>query len=319
MAWQIGDTEILVPDISWNTLKDLLDPNKPVAEREVKIQTMMGGGIGEPPFGGYDGPIIIFPEDPDQIPGGEGEEAYGKGKYFRPGYDPGEWQLDWPRLAILLGQQLPEPVYSDGNPELAKENLDAQVPAEVNNLGVVVDEASLNDEQRGFARQIPEAIKNAGVDPDTVEVSFSLEEFPTAPNILFITAENDEQLVERLTQLGEDGHLTDKYIFLYTCGDEGLREFSEWVVEAYGLTGLTVYRDKIHPNTLPIIAGEMYRLAREEPGLAPAELIDQAIQRALEGAVEGAVRQNLDRLRNGWNQLSRQLDLHGDGDLVAQT
>jgi len=317
IAWQIGDAEIVVPDISWDTLNDLLDPERPVAGQEEKIKTALGGGAEQPPFGGDDGPIIIFPEDPDYIPDAEGGDDYDEGRYFPPSYGD-EWSLDWSALAILLGQQLERSVHKDGNPRLAKENLDRQEPVRVDNMGVVVDEASLDEEQKQHARQIPEAIKNAGVTLDANQISFSLDNFPSTSNVLFITAENDEDLVGRLTDLGEAGLLKDKYIVLFTCGDKGLRDFADWVVAEYELTGLHVYRDKIHANTLPIIVGEMYRLAQEKPGLMPAELIDEALKRALEKTMETELKQNLKRYRNSWNQLSRQPDLLGEDVLVAQ-
>jgi hypothetical protein len=206
---------------------------------------------------------------------------------------------------------------------VAKTNLDRQVPVRVENLGVVVDEASLDDEQKTHTRQIPEAIKNVGIDPGAVQVTFSLDEFPSTPNVLFVTAENDEQLVKRLTPLGEAGLLKDKYIVLFTCGDEGLRDFADWVVQEHGLTGLHVYRNKIHANTLPLVVGEVYQLAQEQPGLAPAELVDQAVKRAIENAMRDdtiteKMRQDMSRLGNGWNQLSRLPDFGGEDILVAQ-
>lgn len=316
IAWQVGDAEIVVPDISWDALNILLDPEMPIEGREEKIKTALGGSAGEPPLGGDDGPIIIFPEDPDYVPGAEGGDDYDAGRYFHPSYGD-EWTLDWTALTILLGRQLDRIVHKDGNPVLAKENLDRQEPVSVENMGVVVDEASLNDEQKKHARQIPEAIENAGVALENVQLSFSLDDFPLTSNVLFITAENDKELVERLTRLGK-ANLRDKYIVLLTCGEEGLRDFADWVVQEYELTGLHVYRDKIHASTLPVIVGELYRLAQEEPGLAPAELIDQAVKRALEKAIERELEQNLNRFRNGWNQLSRQLDLHSEDVLVAQ-
>ncbi|MBN1991677.1 MAG: hypothetical protein JW953_03165 [Anaerolineae bacterium] len=318
-AWQVGGQEITLPDISWDTFNALLDPERPVdgrAEKEEKIKAALsGGGDGqEPPF---DGPPIIFPDEEPDIPDGEGGENYDQGSYFPPSDESGQGQpLDSQALAIRLSQWLPnEPVvYLDGNPELAKENLDQQTPARVENLGVVVDETSLNDEQREFARQIPEAVKDAGVTVSDEQISFSLDNFPTTPNVLFITAENDAQLEARLTELGGKNLLRDKYIVLLTCGDEGLRDFANWVVQEYGLTGLHLYRDKIHANTLPLIVGEAYRLAQAEPDLAPAELIDRAIEQAIEKAMEDELKQNLNRLKNnGWNQLSHQLDLLDDG------
>lgn len=317
IAWQVGDTEIVISDLPWDTLPILLDPEMPIEEREEKIAAMLGGGGAMPPFGGDDGPIIIFPEDPDYVPDGEGKESYDEGKYFHPSYGD-EWVLDWPALAILLGQRLQRPVYNDGDPMRAKKNLDQQEPMRVNNIGVVVDEESLDEGQRQYVHQIPEEIRNAGVDPSTAHLSFSLENFSPTSNVLFITAENDQELVKRLTQLGETGQLAGKYIVLLTCGDEGLRDFASWVVREYGLTGLHVYRDKIHANTLPVVVGEVYRLAQEEPGLMPAEAIEQAVERALERALEDELKQNLHRLRNGWNQLSRQLDWHGEGVPVVQ-
>jgi hypothetical protein len=317
IAWQVGDAEIVVPDTSWDTLNDLLDPERPVAGREEKIKTALGGGAEQPPFGGDDGPIIIFPEDPDYVPGAEGGDDYDQGRYFPPSYGD-EWSLDWSALTILLGQQLRRPVHKDGNPKLAKENLDRQEPVRVDNMGVLVDEASLDEEQKQHARQIPEAIEKASVPLDTVQISFSLDNFPSTGNVLFVTAEHDEELVKRLSSLGEAGLLKDKYIVLFTCGDEGLRDFADWVVAEYGLTGLHVYRDKIHANTLPVIIGEVYRLAQEKPGLMPAELVREALKRALEKTMGTELKQNLKRYRNGWNQLSRQPDLLGEDALVAQ-
>ena len=322
IAWQVGDAEIVIPDVSWETLNDLLDPERPVAEREEKIKAALGGYPPSPPLGGDGGPIIVFPEDPDYVPDAEGGEAYDEGCYFHPSYEE-DWSVDWPALAILLGQWLQRPVYNDGNPVLAKRNLDQQEPARVENIGVVVDEASLDDEQREYARQIPDKIQDAGVDPDAVEISFSLDNFPSTSNVLLITAENDEDLVDRLARFGEADLLKDKYIVLFTCGEEGLRDFANWVVREYGLTGLHVYRDKIHANTLPLIVGEVYQLAQEQPGLAPAELVDQAVERAIENAlrddtIKEELKQNMNRLRNGWNQLSRPPDWDDGGAVVAQ-
>lgn len=324
IAWQVGDGEVIVPDISWDTFNDLLDPEMPVEEREAKIQTALGGGAEKPPFGGDGGPIIIFPEDADYVPDDEdarayqpGGDNYDKGQYFHPSYDD-EWLLDWPALVIMLGQWLERPIYNDGDPEAAKENLDQQEPARVDNLGVIVDDASLDEEQRRYARQIPDAIENAGIAPVDVQISFSLDEFPTASNLLFVTAENDQALIDSLTRLGEGGFLKDKFIVLFTCGDEGLRDFASWVVREYEMTGLHVYRDKIHANTLPVIIGEVYKLAKEEPGLAPAELVDRATKRALEKALQEELKQNLNRLKNGWDQLSRQPGLQGDGVALVE-
>jgi hypothetical protein len=102
-----------------------------------------------------------------------------------------------------------------------------------------------------------------------------------------------------------------------------LRGFADWVVQEYGLTGLHVYRDKIHVNTLPLLIGEVYQLARDEPDLAPAELVDQAVKRAIENTmrddtVKEEMRQNMNRLGNGLNQLSRLPDFDGEDMLVAQ-
>jgi hypothetical protein len=59
-------------------------------------------------------------------------------------------------------------------------------------------------------------------------------------------------------------------------------------------------------------------LAKEEPDLAPAELVDRAIKQAIENAMEDDLRQNLDRLKNGRNQLSHQLDWQSEGMPMAQ-
>jgi hypothetical protein len=67
ISWQVGDEEIVVPDISWETLNDLLDPERPVEGREEKTKTALGGGAEQSPFGGDDDPIIIFSEDPDKV------------------------------------------------------------------------------------------------------------------------------------------------------------------------------------------------------------------------------------------------------------
>lgn len=291
VAWQIGGQERVVPDVSWDTFNDLLDLERPVPDREEKIAKLLDDA-----FQGIEGPIVLLPRNSDYVPEGEGQEAYAEGKYFHPSYED-KWQLDWPALAILMGQRLQRPVYNDGNPVLAKENLDRQVPVRVDNLGVVVDEESMNDAQREQAHQIPEAIAQAGVAPETVHVSFSLDDFPSTSNVVLITAENDDELVKRLAELGEAGLLKDKFVVLLTCGDEGLREFAGWAVQAYGLTGLRVYRNKIYAESLPIFVGEMYRLANEQPDLMPAELVDRAI-----------LKEDLERLRNGWNQLSRRFD-----------
>jgi len=318
IAWQVGSEEIVIPDISWDTLNNLIDPEKPIVDRDNKIATALGGGAAQPPFGGDDGPIIIFPDDPTNLPGDEGEEAYNSGRYFRPSYDGNGWSLDWPALSIMLGQKLQQPVYIDGNPELAKENLDHQVKVRVDNMSVIIDDASLNDQQKQFTNQIPDVIESAGVEPGTANISLSLDDFPNTSNIIFITAENDDQLADRLSQLGEANLLSGKYVVLLTCGSEGLRDFSSWVVQEYGLTGLHVYRNKIDAEILPIVVGELYRLAQEESDqLTPAELLDRSVERILENEFNEDLRQKLERLRNGWDQLSHQFDNHFEGTLVT--
>lgn len=307
IAWQVGGTEVVIPNISWDTLSILLDPEMPIEGRDEKIKTALGGGASEPPFGGDNGPIILFPDDPDYMPDSEGEESYDQGRYFHPSYED-NWLLDWPALAILLKKQSPRLVYNDGNPLLAKENLSRQEPVHANNIGVVVNEASLDEQQKEYTRQIPDAIDDAGVNPDTVYISFSLDDFPPTSNVLMITAENDQELEQTLSRLGKAGVLTDKYVVVFTCGDEGLRDFAQWFVQEYGLTGLHVFRDKIHANTLPHIVRELFQLAKEEPGLMPAELVDRAIKHALKNALDEQMKHNLNRLQNGWDQLSRHLD-----------
>lgn len=66
----------------------------------------------------------------------------------------------------------------------------------------------------------------------------------------------------------------------------------------------------------------MYQLAQEKPGLTPAELVDQAVKRAIENAmrddtIKEEMRQNLNRLGNSWNQLSRPPDWDDEDALVA--
>ncbi len=315
IAWQAAGAETTISDISWDEFNDLLDSETPVdgrEEKEAMIQAALGGNGKGPPLGG-DGPPILFPDEEPDIPNDEGNENYDEGSYFPPSGEGEDWDaLDSAALAIGLGRLLDTPVYLDGNPTLAKDNLNQQTPVRVENLGVVVDEASLDDEQRQFAQQIPQAIADKGITISDEQISYSLNNFPAASNVVLITAENDAELEERLTQLGEAGQLRDKYILLLTCGDEGLRDFSSWIVQEYGMTGLHVYRDKIHANTLPHIVSEVYQVAQEEPGLAPAELINRAVKQALERELENELRQNMDRLRNGWNQLSEQFDLQSE-------
>jgi hypothetical protein len=325
IAWQVGHEELVIPNFSWETFNDLLDPEMPVEDREAKIETALGGA-GQPPLGGGDGTIIIFPDAPGNVPEDEnarayepGGDDYNKGRYFRPSYDDADdWSLDWHALAIMLKQALQRPISVDGDPEAAKKNLDRRVPVSVDNLGVYIVEGSLSDEQKQYTDQIQEEIESTGAVLADNQISSSLDRFPELSNVLFITAENDQQLEEHLTNLGERDLLKDKYVVLLTCGDVGLREFSDWAVKEFDMTGLYVYRDKIHANTLPIIIGEAYTLAQKEGDLSPEKLMDEAVKRALERELGEDLERNMERLQNGWDQLSREPGLQQDELLAVQ-
>ena len=210
------------------------------------------------------------------------------------------------RIATMLQERYPGlRVYLDDEPQLAVRNHDALgVIRSSSDLVAMVPEDAFAVEDWGFLDLIKGSLSSAGI-----KLADTGSDLGSVPNVLIINGNNEPQLVEYLTELGEQGFLNGRVILLNTCyARQNPNLFSELLVK-YHPRAIFMHGEAVYLDALQRIMRELGPMLKEAETkgkpIAPADLLRNVVKRALaDTSLSPKLRLHLKSLLNGVLQIS---------------
>ncbi|MCK6562916.1 LysM peptidoglycan-binding domain-containing protein [candidate division KSB1 bacterium] len=211
------------------------------------------------------------------------------------------------RILAMLSARYPNKIfYLCHETDLARANhVSIKMLQSTADLGALVPDESFRIEDHGLINQIKKQLLRSGI-----KLIESSVDATGIPNFVLISGHNSPSLVvDYLNQLGKNGILKDRIVFLHTCYANANPALLHRLIQLYQAKAIYLHTEPIRPVAIENIIPHLNKILMSNRDIHPAELVRRAVNSALQDSgLSPTLKDEISKLKKGGLLISLLLD-----------